>query len=339
MLRYAGGLMAAGAHKHSGGDSAGYCVIPRKLAPKLHDLLRGHFGAEGRFEVVVESRSVARRSGQERRRADRSVSEERRRIRGLSGRRIDDRRAATVLVDLPSLPRRARSYADQLTFLERLGPSAQHLEDADTARLVNRIQAGEQDAFVILYQRYFDRVYSYLRLLLRSPHEAEDAAQQVFLNVLGGLKAYERRDQPFRAWLFIVVRNLARNYLAKTGRVDLIDPAELDRRLDTHDHASDPAALVWLSDKELTFLIERLPLPQRQVLMLRYMLDFSPAEIAAVLGRSANDVRVLQHRALQFLKQRLTALDKNWELGTQRPMISRVREAKVLRARRFALVR
>jgi hypothetical protein len=75
---------------------------------------------------------------------------------------------------------------------------------------------------------------------------------------------------------------------------------------------------------------------QRQVLMLRYMMDLTTTDIAAILGRSNEDVRALQSRALRFLQQRLTALGRAPH-GRQ-PTIQMTRRrggAPVLRARRF----
>src|SRR5687768_11673112 len=79
---------------------------------------------------------------------------------------------------------------------------AQAAEDVQVAELVKVIQAGGNgEAFSELYRTYFDRVYGYMRLILRDEHEAEDAAQQVFINVLKGIDSYEPL-KPFRAWLF-----------------------------------------------------------------------------------------------------------------------------------------
>jgi RNA polymerase sigma-70 factor (ECF subfamily) len=233
-----------------------------------------------------------------------------------------------------------------VAFVERIELSAEQLEDLDTARLVTRIQAGEREPFTALYQRYFDRVYGYLRVATRDAHEAEDLAQQVFTKVFTNLEKYERRAQPFRAWLFVIVRNLAVRHLQKQGRVDPTDPTELGREMDpvNGEGAGLAASLPgWLSDQDLTFLVERLPLPQRQVLMLRYMLDLSSAEIATVLDRKSSDVRMLQHRALKYLEARLGAIQNRGAAGARaagrrnRTLRRRVRPAVVMRARRYVL--
>jgi hypothetical protein len=131
------------------------------------------------------------------------------------------------------LPRKARDHAEQIVFFERLEPSTQALEDIDTARLVARVQAGSHAEFATLYARYFDRVYGYLRVALRDQDEAEDAAQQVFLKVFERVHSYRRQRQPFRAWLFVIVRNQAPDVLRLRARVDVREPDELARVRDS----------------------------------------------------------------------------------------------------------
>jgi RNA polymerase sigma-70 factor (ECF subfamily) len=315
-----------------------YCVVPWELAGELHEPLRVHFRSDANIEVVVERRRRERRSGTQRRGDEAEGRADRRRIRNREGRRVGDRRAPVATIESPTLPELAHPYADQLIFVERLEPSEQHHEDLDTARLVTRHQAGDKEVFGELYMRYFDRVYSYLRLALDDEHAAEDATQQVFVKVMEALPRYERRTQPFRAWLFTIVRNHAIRYLEKRGRMEVVDPVELTERSESSEPEPAEAlgALGWITDREILMLIERLPDAQRQVLMLRYMLDLTTTDIAAVLGRSNEDVRALQSRALRFLQQRLTALGRSPRGRQPTIQMSRRRaSAPVLRARRF----
>jgi RNA polymerase sigma factor (sigma-70 family) len=62
--------------------------------------------------------------------------------------------------------------------------------------------------------------------------------------------------------------------------------------------------------------VERLPLVQRQVLTLRYMMDMSNREVGEVLGRSPSEVRVLHFRAVGFLRERMEAVGRGERRGT-----------------------
>ena len=232
---------------------------------------------------------------------------------------------------------RGNRTEETLQFVERIEPSGEAIEDAEVARLVTRFQSGDTEVFTDLYRLYFDRVYGYLRTMLADRHEAEDVAQQVFMVALEKLPQYERRSQPFRAWLFIVVRNRAVSHLRKQGRIDVTDPENIHREDDGNGNEPELSVLDWISDQDLMVLIERLPIHQRQVLALRYMLDLKVHEIADVMGRRPNDVSQLQHRALGFLRQRLTALGRAPAPGRRSRTRVRTRQALVLRARRYAL--
>jgi RNA polymerase sigma-70 factor (ECF subfamily) len=317
-----------------------YCLVPRDLAPKLHEPLRKHFGGDPSVEVVVERRASERRTLGDRRRTGGCPPQDRRRIRHAGGRRAGDRRAVAVAVPGPELPRRARPHADRLTFAERLEPSTQQREDVDTARLITRMQAGERDLFALLYMRYFDRVYGYARILLGNGTEAEDVTQHVFTEVIEWLPRYELRDRPFRAWLFTVARNRALTQLKRDHRLDVVDPFELGQ---LGEEAAEPDTgidvLDWISDRELAMFVERLPLAQRQVLVLVFMLGLTTAEAASVLGRTPDTVRKQQSRALAFLRTRLSAAGRAPRRGHRIGTRVLVRHAVVLRSRRHCLTR
>jgi RNA polymerase sigma-70 factor (ECF subfamily) len=225
--------------------------------------------------------------------------------------------------------------------VERLEPSHQWAEDTDTARVITQIQGGNQDAFAIVYMRYFDRVYSYLKVVLGDDaHAVEEAVQEVFVRVLAALPRYERREQPFRAWLFTIARNHVLSQLQKQGRVDPTDPSVLDSWREGEQDSGGLGSLDWITDRELLLFIERLPLLQRQVLVLRFLIGFGHREVAAILGRTESDVSVAQSRALRFLRERLTAVGRGPREARQRDQMRRpLVKARVARRRRTALLR
>jgi RNA polymerase sigma factor (sigma-70 family) len=275
--------------------------------------------ADAAIDIVTERRLRDRRRDEDRRGPDGAEPhEDRRRIRNASGRRIADRRAELVEIE-PPLLRAALVLPGDVRFVERLEPEPGVVGDFESDRLVTRVQAGDRDAFATLYQRHFDEVHNYLRIVLEDEYEAEDGVQQVFVQALQALPRYERRSTPFRAWLFTIVRNHAITQLRRRRRVDVLEPDSVSRHLDELEWPErDLSALGWIEDSELLALIRRLPVSQRQVLLLRYMLDLSNAQCASILGRSPNEAAVLHYRALRFLEERLIALGKQ-PRGSRRP--------------------
>jgi RNA polymerase sigma-70 factor (ECF subfamily) len=332
----------SGTSANAPADVTIYCVVPQRLPEAVFEAIRSHYRHEHSVEVVMERRGLERRSAPERRmgelgEGEDGLAEERRRIRNITGRRIGERRAElATAADLPApLPREVARYAGELVFLFRQAPSAADEEDRDSARLVTRYQAGDEAAFAELYMRYFNRIYSYLRMALHQDQDAQDATQDVFTRVLIALPRYERRGPPFRAWLFTIVRNLALDRLRQQHRIELLDPANLP---DDGVADQDRPALAWISDRRLLLLIERLPEPQRQVLILRYMLDLGTSEIAEIMKLAPNHVSVLHFRALRFLRERLDRKQPRGEPGEERSHMRRLRHASpVTTSRRLAL--
>ena len=316
-----------------------YCVVPSDLADELHEPLRDFFRSDPEVSVVIDWRVRERRHRERRTDPAAAPATERRKIRGAAGRRVIDRRATTLQADAPALPPLAEHHAERLTFFERLEPATRQAEDVDSARLVISAQAGDPTAFSALYLRYFDRLYGYLRLAVKDAHEAEDIAQEAFLSMLRALPAYDvRLAHPFRVLLFHIARNRSIDHFRKQRGVEASPPEALDRLRDTG-LADDPAgAFDSLSDSELALYLKRLPATQRQVLILRYALDFSTEEIAEVMEVTPQAVRNLQHRALAFLRQRLKDReDQKLSGGRRMASVVMLRPAPVITGRQEAL--
>ena len=326
--------------ERKGRRSVVYSLVPRAVPSVVLNALRGFFGADRGVEVIVDRRMRDRRRRAERRTGGSlpAKSEERRRIRSQGGRRVGEQRAELSPVDTPpDLPPDVLEYADALRFVERRPAGTQAIEDLDTARLVTRLQAGEREAFDEIYERYLTRVYGYLRVALRDEHEAEDAAHEVFVTALQALPNYEIRGVPFRMWLFRIVRNYTLNYTRRHGRVEVMAADEVSRRVEQDRARPGIEALGLPDDSDLLQLIRTLPIAQRQVIVLRYVMDFEMNEIATILGRSPNAVSQIHRRAFATLRTRILAT-RGEDAGSQRlPMSRRAPVPAVTLARRLAL--
>jgi RNA polymerase sigma-70 factor (ECF subfamily) len=316
-----------------------YCVVPRDLAEAVHEPLRRHFLGDPSVVVVVEMRAVDRRRTDRRTGTAAAPAADRRKIRAEMGRRVADRRAMSVPVKPPVLPARLRRHLAALVFVERLEPSNDAALDIDTARLVVRCQGGDPDAFGELYMRYFDRVFSYVRVVLEDHQEAEDVTQDIFVKVFEALPRYVAlAGTPFRAWMFRIARNAALDRMKRAGRLLVEEPQTIDRRVDEAAPPGGALDLDWISDGDLLFLVERLPQAQRQVLVLRYVLGMNTQEIAVVMERTPQSVAQLHSRARAFLEDRLRAIRGRDTQATRRsPMLIRLRRMPVLGARRTVL--
>ena len=310
-----------------------YCVVPDGIGRRTLRTLE-RYAEETGVALVRERRTGERRARDDRRtreRIGRFRSVERRSIFNNAGRRVADRRAATVPVLPPGpLPRRLRAI--EVGFAEPLEISPEHVEDVLTARLVVRIQGGEIDLFNVLYERWFERVYTYARAVLERSSLAEFAAQEVFVDVHAALPTYQVDSERFRTWLAAIMASRVGELAALWGADIVAD--EFGSR------STPPPYTVprWVTDADLQVLVSRLPLPERNVVMLRYLMGLSQVEVGAISDRSASDVGWLHASGLEILAARQLAIGKPSEASSIRlAMVQRRRSARVLQSRRFAL--
>jgi RNA polymerase sigma-70 factor (ECF subfamily) len=171
--------------------------------------------------------------------------------------------------------------------------------ESDEVELVRRA-AVDADALAALYQRYFARVYRFLRVRCSNADETADLTQQVFLRMAEALPRYRERGVPFAAWLFRIARNAA------------IDHARRHRVTVPWDSLTDAAAPddveAWVLDREtrahLGALLAELPSDERELLSLRFAAGLSSREIAVVVGGTEAAVMKRLTRTIQRLKER-----------------------------------
>lgn len=288
-----------------------YCIVPRELEPAVAAALIEHFAADRAVEVIEDRRTGERRRQVDRRRLAGPRYDERRLIRNLNGRRVGERRATLERCAAPGLPPAVAEAARQLEFVRRIAPSAERIADLEDLRLVTQLQAGSRSAFDAIYERYLSRLHVYARAALDDPHEAEDVAHEVLITMLEEVGDYEVRGIPFRIWVFRVLQNQVRKNLAKKRRLVVEDPLALHTRVEAAglSGGAGPVSLDQrlfdrIADSGFMDRIERLSKPQRQVLVLRFLLGFDLEEAARLLGITPNAAANLQYRALAALRSR-----------------------------------
>src|ERR671922_1424252 len=173
-------------------------------------------------------------------------------------------------------------------------------EELAVRRLVQRAKAGDHDAMRQLYVRFAPHVHDYVKRIVVNPDDADDLTQQIFAKLLTELWRYEPGEAPFRAWILRVSHNAAIDHVRRTRAF----PCEEIRMIDERD--DEPPLERRASLREA---LASLTAGQRDVLVLRHVVGFTPEEIAARLGRSVRSVHCLHQRGRAAA---CTALD---ELG------------------------
>ncbi|MBC7223955.1 MAG: sigma-70 family RNA polymerase sigma factor [Anaerolineae bacterium] len=173
----------------------------------------------------------------------------------------------------------------------------------DDATLVARARE-DPEAFGLLYERYVDKIYTYLYYRTGSREDAEDLTARTFYRALDNLDRYQERGLPFSAWLYRIAHNLMANWHRYNSRHPQVSLENL--RL-TDRSGRDPERVVERNEAREVVLeaIRSLPPERQQLLILKFGEQMSNAEIGQVMGRSEGAVKSLYHRTLVALRREL----------------------------------
>jgi len=158
-------------------------------------------------------------------------------------------------------------------------------------KLVREAQRGSREALTDLYAAHWRRAHRAAYLVVHDGAAAEDVAQDAFLAAIVALDRFDRR-RPFGPWLHRIVVNRA---------IDWARREELRRSAGDPDerHAADPPAETIGED--VMEALAQLPVEQRAVVVLRYLLDYTPGEVARMLDLPRGTVNSRLRRALDRL--------------------------------------
>jgi RNA polymerase sigma-70 factor (ECF subfamily) len=170
------------------------------------------------------------------------------------------------------------------------------------SELVERARGGDASAWEEIVRTYQGIAFRTAYLVVGNAADAEDAAQDAFVNAYRVLGRF-RRGAPVRPWLLHIVANAARNRRRSARRrADLTLRAAEDRP--SGDAVPSPEAVLLGSEQRETLLaaVNRLRDDHRLVIVCRYFLELSEAETATVLGCRRGTVKSRVSRALTALR-------------------------------------
>jgi RNA polymerase sigma-70 factor, ECF subfamily len=168
---------------------------------------------------------------------------------------------------------------------------------------------GDEEAFGRLWHDLQPRVLRYF--MVAAPAAAEDLASETWLGVVRGLDRFRGNEPSFRAWVFTIARHEVLDWRRRAARrvtedVPMNGPPE---RAAPDDPAA--AALDDLSTQAALAMVATLPPDQAEAVVLRVVAGLGVDRVAAIMGKRPGTVRVLTHRGLRRLAERLGA-DHVW---------------------------
>jgi RNA polymerase sigma-70 factor (ECF subfamily) len=172
---------------------------------------------------------------------------------------------------------------------------------AEERAVVVAAQGGSEAAVEELFRRHWPHTHRAAYLIVRDSAAAEDVAQEAFLSALSALDRFDRR-RPFAPWLHRIAVNRAIDWSrARAARHEVAaGPPEVDAA-----PAEPPPPVGLEKGGEIEAALAGLSAEHRAVVILRYLLDYTPGEIAKMLDLPRGTINSRLRRALDRLSGQL----------------------------------
>ncbi len=159
----------------------------------------------------------------------------------------------------------------------------------------------DPQAFARLYEKYVDRIYTYVYYRVQSKETAEDLTAVTFERALEAIPRFRVGGAPFESWLYRIAHNIVANWYRSMSHRKAI-PLEEVQSLRQESHLPEDEVLAAEMRDELLRLIRQLPSEWQEVLILRFAEGKRHAEIGRILGKSETAVKSIYYRTLKSLR-------------------------------------
>lgn len=194
-------------------------------------------------------------------------------------------------------------------------PVSDQRADEDERALVQRVKAGDHEAFDALFQRHFPTVYRQAFRLVGNQAEAEEIVQEVFLTLYEKAKTF-RGESAFSTWLYRITMNAALSKLRRRKRAEELRLDDYLPRFREDGHHLVRPVVDWSNELEgrlakaemyrlIQEALDQLQPVDRAVVMLSELEGLSDREIGTTLGLTVSAVKARLHRSRLFLRGKL----------------------------------
>ncbi|MDN4608779.1 RNA polymerase sigma factor [Sporosarcina highlanderae] len=153
------------------------------------------------------------------------------------------------------------------------------------------------------FNEYVDAVYSYILMLVKDSHTAEDLTQETFVKVIANEHQF-KGNSSVKTWIFRIAYTTTMNHFRK--KHPLIHYFDLNAlRSQEHNASAEEVALLNSQQKQVYEALSQLKKSYQQVIILRNIQGFSTKETASILNWSEGKVKMCLSRALQAFKNEL----------------------------------
>ncbi|AKM78708.1 MAG: RNA polymerase ECF-type sigma factor [Candidatus Wolfebacteria bacterium GW2011_GWE1_48_7] len=173
--------------------------------------------------------------------------------------------------------------------------------DGEEKSIIERAIRGDSSAFGLLYDRYHGQIYRFVYLKVSHREEAEDITHHVFLNAWQTMAGYKDKGFPFSSLLYQIARNkVIDHYRTKKSSIDIEDLNETE--IPRNEIALEDTIHSQFQMETIKNALKQMKQDYQDIIIMRYIEELTPSEVAKIMNKPEATVRVLQHRAIKQLR-------------------------------------
>ncbi|EKN63770.1 sigma-70 family RNA polymerase sigma factor [Schinkia azotoformans] len=173
----------------------------------------------------------------------------------------------------------------------------------DYNQIIQLILSGHQQAYSELYQMTIQDVYKNVHFLIENKADVDDVVQDIYIQLFNSLSKYDG-NRPFKPWLMgIVIKQIQAYRRKRWMKFRIAKKVEEVGQVLVLDFSNEIIAKI--SNQLVVKLVEELPYKLKQVIILRYLNDYSQEEVARVLEIPVGTVKSRINAALKKLREKV----------------------------------
>ncbi|TRZ40212.1 sigma-70 family RNA polymerase sigma factor [Niallia circulans] len=172
--------------------------------------------------------------------------------------------------------------------------------DNELIRIINLIESGDKEACAELYEKTIHDVFKTVHFLMEEKTDIDDVIQDIYIQVFKSIKKFDV-ERKFKPWLMGIVLKQIKAYRRKKWKifrtVKKVEEFKQEKEVDFSNKVIEK-----ITNKQLVNLVDELPFKLKQVIILRYLNDYSQEEISAIMEVPIGTVKSRINAALTKLR-------------------------------------
>ncbi len=187
-----------------------------------------------------------------------------------------------------------------------LEPTQILAKDVDLEMIRLFLKTGRQDYFSSLYKKYAGKVYGKCLSLLKQEDLAHDAMQDIFMKILLNLSNFEEKST-FSTWIYSITYNYCIDMIRRKKKEKALFSDDIEHTPDAPQEELSDESIMEMDVKYLRVVLERLPVDDKMILLMKYQDDMSIKDVAETLRKTESAVKMrlkrAKHKAFEIYKE------------------------------------